>query len=382
MDKLKAEKERGITIDCSLSKFESDRHHFTIIDAPGHRDFIKNMITGTSQADVAILMIASTSGEFEAGISSEGQTKEHVLLSYTLGVRQMVVCVNKMDGNTVNWSETRFTEIKKEVSEYLKKVGYNPDKIPFVPLSGWTGENLCEKSTNPLSSWYKGPTLIEVLDNLAPPKRPTDKPLRIPVQDVYKISGIGTVVAGKVETGILKPNTLISFGISGVNTEAKSIQMHHQDIPEALPGHNVGINIRGVAASDIKAGDVAGETKNNPPRAAEEFIAQIIVMNHPKEIRSGYSPVIDCHTSHVSCKFDEILNKMERRTGTILEEKPDSLMMGDSGLVKMIPMKPLCVETFNEYPPLGRFAVRDMKKTVAVGVIKSVVKKVPATKEK
>jgi elongation factor 1-alpha len=271
---------------------------------------------------------------------------------------------------------------KKEVSEYLKKVGYNPDKIPFVPLSGWTGENLCEKSANPLSSWYKGPTLIEVLDNLPAPKRPTDKPLRIPVQDVYKISGIGTVVAGKVETGILKPNTLISFGISGVNTEAKSIQMHHQDIPEALPGHNVGINIRGVAASDIKAGDVAGETKNNPPRAAEEFVAQIIVMNHPKEIRSGYCPVIDCHTSHVSCKFDEILNKMERRTGTILEEKPESLKMGDSGLVKMVPIKPLCVETFNEYPPLGRFAVRDMKKTVAVGVIKSVVKKAPATKEK
>lgn len=374
LDKLKSERDRGITIDISLSSFESTKNHFTIIDAPGHRDFIKNMITGTSQADVAILIVAGTSGEFEAGISSEGQTREHMLLAYTLGVRQLIVCVNKMDANTVNWSETRYNEIKKEVSEYLKKVGYNPDKIPFIPISGWTGDNLAEKCSSPNGSWYKGLTLIETLDSLTPPKRPIEKPLRVPVQDVYKITGIGTVIAGKIETGTLKPNTLITLGISGASAEAKSIQMHHKDIPEALPGHNVGINVRGISTAEVKPGDVIGESKRDPPKACTEFTAQVIIINHPKGVRNGYTPVIDCHTSHVSCKFEQILSKVERRTGITQEENPESLQNGDSGMVKMVPMKGLIVESFAEYPPLGRFAVRDMKKTVAVGVVKSVVK--------
>jgi len=374
LDKLKAERERGITIDCSLSSFESPKNHFTIIDAPGHRDFIKNMITGTSQADVAILMIAGTSGEFEAGISSEGQTKEHVLLAFTLGVRQLIVCINKMDANTVNWSETRYNEIKKEVGDYLKKVGYNPDKIPFIPISGWTGDNLTEKCTAPEGSWYKGLSLIETLDNLTPPKRPTEKPLRIPVQDVYKITGVGTVIAGKIETGTLKPNTTLTFGLTGTSAEAKSIQMHHKEIPEAHPGHNVGINVKGISASEVKPGDVMGESKRDPPKACVDFTAQVIIINHPKGIRAGYTPVIDCHTSHVSCKFEQILSKVERRTGTTQEENPEMLQNADSGMVKMVPMKGLCIESFAEYPPLGRFAVRDMKRTVAVGVVKSVTK--------
>jgi len=374
LDKLKAERERGITIDCSLSSFESSKNHFTIIDAPGHRDFIKNMITGTSQADVAILMVAGTAGEFEAGISSEGQTKEHVLLAYTLGVRQMIVCINKMDANTVNWSETRYNEIKKEVGDYLKKVGYNPDKIPFIPISGFHGANLVEKCSSPEGSWYKGLTLIETLDNIAPPKRPSDKPLRIPVQDVYKITGVGTVIAGKVETGTLKPNTTLALGLSGATAEAKSIQIHHKEIPEAQPGLNIGINVKGVSSNEVKAGDVIGESKRDPPKACVDFTAQVIIINHPKGVRNGYTPVIDCHTSHVSCKFEQILSKVERRTGTTQEENPESLQNGDSGMVKMVPMKGLCIESFAEYPPLGRFAVRDMKRTVAVGVVKSVNK--------
>jgi len=380
LDRLKAERARGITINISLSKFESSKHHFTIIDAPGHRDFIKNMITGTSQADVAILMIAATPGEFESGISVEGQTKEHVLLSYTLGVRQLIVCVNKMDANTVNWSQTRYNEIRKEVSEYLKKVGYNPDKVPFVPVSGWTGDNLVDRPAGDACTWYTGPTLLEALDSLTPPKRPVDKPLRLPVQDVYKISGIGTVVGGRVETGTLKPNTGISFAVSGINAEAKSIQMHHEDVPQAVPGFNVGINVKGISTADVKPGDVCGETKNNPPQVCSEFTAQVIVINHPKEIRNGYTPVVDCHTAHTSCQFTEITCRMDRKTGVVVEDHPEGLKTGESGLVRMTPMKALCVETFSEYPPLGRFAVRDMKKTVAVGVIKSVVKKTVANK--
>merc|ERR1712232_544098 len=185
LDNLKAERERGITIDIALWKFESPKYAFTVIDAPGHRDFIKNMITGTSQADVAVLVIDSSQGGFEAGISKDGQTREHALLAYTLGVKQMIVACNKMDDKTVKYAESRYKEIKAEVSQYLKKIGYKPMKIPFVPISGWEGDNMLEKSTN--MPWYKGPCLIDALDNVNPPKRPTDKPLRLPLQDVYKI---------------------------------------------------------------------------------------------------------------------------------------------------------------------------------------------------
>ena len=373
MDKLKSERERGITIDISLWQFETPKYHFTIIDAPGHRDFIKNMITGTSQADCAILMIASPQGEFEAGISKDGQTREHALLSFTLGVKQMIVCCNKMDEKTVNFSEERYNEIKKEVSDFLKKVGYKPDTIPFIPISGWNGDNMLDKSTN--TPWYKGPILIEALDKIEPPKRPTEKPLRLPLQDVYKIGGIGTVPVGRVETGILKPGMNVTFAPADVKSDVKSVEMHHTSIPEAIPGDNVGFNIKGLSVKDIKRGYVCGDSKNDPPREAETFVAQVIIMNHPGQIENGYTPVLDCHTAHIACKFTEIQSKIDRRTGKATEEEPKFIKTGDSALVLLKPSKPMCVETFTEYPPLGRFAVRDMKQTVAVGVIKVTNKK-------
>jgi elongation factor 1-alpha len=379
LDKLKAERERGITIDISLWKFETGKYHFTIIDAPGHRDFIKNMITGTSQADVALLMIASPPGEFEAGISKEGQTREHALLAFTLGVKQMIVCVNKMDEKTVSWSQSRFDEIQKEVAEYLKKVGYNPAKVPFVPISGWHGDNMLEKSPN--LTWFKGPTLLEALDAIVPPKRPLDKPLRLPLQDVYKIGGIGTVPVGRVETGTLKPGMTVYFAPSNVSTEVKSVEMHHEAVQEAIPGDNVGFNIKNVAVKDIRRGNVCGDAKNDPPKEAASFYAQVIVLNHPGQIGNGYCPVLDCHTAHIACKFAEIKEKIDRRTGTVLEAEPKFVKSGDCAMVTLTPNKPMCVEAFSDYPPLGRFAVRDMKQTVAVGVIKSVEKKVAAVKK-
>jgi len=212
LDKLKAERERGITIDISLWKFETEKYYCTIIDAPGHRDFIKNMITGTSQADCAVLMIASPQGEFEAGISKDGQTREHGLLAFTLGVKQMIVCLNKMDEKTVNFSKDRYEEIKTELTAFLKKIGYKTETIPFVPISGFNGDNMIDKSSN--TPWYSGPTLIQALDQIVPPKRATEKPLRLPLQDVYKIGGIGTVPVGRVETGILKPNMDVYFAPS------------------------------------------------------------------------------------------------------------------------------------------------------------------------
>jgi len=378
LDKLKAERERGITIDIALWKFESEKSVFTIIDAPGHRDFIKNMITGTSQADVAILMIASPAGEFEAGWSKEGQTREHALLAFTMGVKQMVVCCNKMD--SAEYKQTRYDEIKAEVSIYLKQVGYKIDTVPFIPISGWVGDNMLEHSEN--MPWYKGQYLLEALDAIKPPKRPLLKPMRLPLQDVYKISGIGTVPVGRVETGIIKPAMTICFGPLGTTTECKSVEMHHESVAEAIPGDNVGFNVKGLSVQDIKRGYVASDNKNVPAMDTEYFKAQVIVMNHPGKIMNGYAPVLDCHTCHIACKFQEIESKMDKRTGKVTEEFPKHIQSGDAAIVKMVASKPMVVEAFAEFPPLGRFAVRDMKQTVAVGVIKETVKKVKEDKGK
>eukprot|EP01120_Amphizonella_sp_Union-15-10_P007679 TRINITY_DN261_c0_g1_i7.p1 TRINITY_DN261_c0_g1~~TRINITY_DN261_c0_g1_i7.p1 ORF type:complete len:450 (-),score=90.60 TRINITY_DN261_c0_g1_i7:52-1401(-) len=373
LDKLKAERERGITIDIALWKFETTKYYFTIIDAPGHRDFIKNMITGTSQADVAILIVAAGQGEFEAGISGNGQTREHALLAYTLGVKQMIVCVNKMDDKSVNWGESRFNEIVNEVSGYLKRIGYNPKQIPFIPISGWHGDNMLEKSTN--IPWWKGPTLLEALDAIKEPKRPSDKPLRVPLQDVYKIGGIGTVPVGRVETGIIKPGQVVTFAPCMITTEVKSIEMHHEQMQQAVPGDNIGFNIKNVSVKDIRRGYVCGDAKTDPPSGVADFTAQVIILNHPGQIHAGYAPVLDCHTAHIACKFAEIITKIDRRSGQELEAAPKFVKKGDSAIVKMIPSKPMCVESFADYPPLGRFAVRDMRQTVAVGVIKGATKK-------
>jgi elongation factor 1-alpha len=379
LDKLKAERERGITIDIALWKFQSDSRIFTIIDAPGHRDFIKNMITGTSQADAAILMIASDVGGFEAGFSKDGQTREHALLAQTMGVKQMIVAVNKMDDTSVKYAQARFDEIKAELTLYLKKVGYNPDKIPFIPISGFEGDNMLEASTN--MPWYKGPTLLQALDNLNPPKRPSDKPLRLPLQDVYKIQGIGTVPVGRVETGVLKPGMVVTFGPMGVTTEVKSVEMHHEQVEKAEPGDNVGFNVKNLSVKDIKRGYVCSDSKSDPACDTEFFNAQVIVLNHPGQIQNGYSPVLDCHTSHIACKFRKILSKVDKRTGKVMEDEPTCIKSQDAAMVELEPMKPMVVEAFSQYPPLGRFAVRDMRQTVAVGVIKAVTRKERSGKE-
>jgi len=375
LDKLKAERERGITIDIALWKFETPKFEYTVIDAPGHRDFIKNMITGTSQADVALLVVNAREGSFEAGISKDGQTREHALLAHTLGVKQMIVGVNQMDHESVKFSEARYNEIMGEVKIYLEKIGFKPDNpknpIRFIPISGFNGENMVDKSDK--MTWYKGPYLLEALDMMREPKRPTDKPLRLPLQDVYKIGGIGTVPVGRIETGILKPNMTAQFGPVGKTTDVKSVEMHHEQVPAAYPGDNVGFNVKNLSVKDLRRGFVASDAKNDPARNTASFDAQVMVMNH-KNISPGYSPVIDCHTAHVACKWATIHNKIDRRTNKETEKMPKVVKTGDGCLVTLEPQRPLVVESFKDYPPLGRFAVRDMRMTVAVGVIQKVEK--------
>jgi elongation factor 1-alpha len=241
------------------------------------------------------------------------------------------------------------------------------EESPNCPwYKGWEKESKAGKSN--------GKTLLQAIDAIDPPSRPTDKPLRLPLQDVYKIGGIGTVPVGRVETGIIKAGMVVTFAPAGITTEVKSVEMHHEQLVEGVPGDNVGFNIKNVSVKEIRRGNVAGDSKNDPPKAAESFNAQVIVLNHPGQVGAGYAPVLDCHTAHIACKFAELLEKIDRRTGKSIENTPKFIKSGDAAIVKMIPSKPMCVEAFTDYPPLGRFAVRDMRQTVAVGVIKSVEK--------
>ncbi|ADG14090.1 translation elongation factor EF-1, subunit alpha [Methanocaldococcus infernus ME] len=360
MDKLKEERERGVTIDVAHKKFETKKYEVTIVDCPGHKDFIKNMITGASQADAAILVVDVN----DAKTGIQPQTREHMFLARTLGIKQIAVCINKMD--TVNYSQEEYEKMKKMLSEQLLKIlGYNPDQIDFIPTASLKGDNVVKRSEN--MPWYKGPTLVEAIDKFQPPEKPVNLPLRIPIQDVYSITGVGTVPVGRVETGILRPGDKVVFEPAGVSGEVKSIEMHHEQIPQAEPGDNIGFNVRGVSKKDIKRGDVCGHP-DNPPTVADEFTAQIVILQHPTAITVGYTPVFHAHTAQVACTFVELLKKLDPRTGQVIEENPQFLKTGDAAIVRIKPTKPMVIENVREIPQLGRFAIRDMGMTIAAGM--------------
>lgn len=363
MDSLKEERERGITIDIAHKRFDTAKYYYTIVDCPGHRDFVKNMITGASQADAAILTVDAKDGVME-------QTKEHVFLATTLGINQLIIAVNKID--SVGYSEERFNEVKEDVSALLRMVGYKPDGINFIPTSALFGANISESSKE--TPWYKGPTILEGLDQFTAPDKPTNLPLRIPVQDAYTISGIGTVPVGRVETGVMKPGDKVIFMPSGVSGEVKSIEMHHEEIPEAIPGDNIGFNVRGVGKKDVRRGDVTGPA-SNPPSVADEFTAQIVVLQHPSAITAGYTPVFHCHTAQTACTFLSIDKKLDPRTGQVAEENPTFIKAGDAAIVTIKPTRPMVIEPYKEIPQLGRFAIRDMGSTIAAGMCISVKKR-------
>lgn len=358
MDGLKEERERGLTIDVAHKRFNSDNYYFTIIDAPGHRDFVKNMITGTSQADAAVLVVAAPEGVM-------AQTKEHVFLARTLGVGQLIVAINKMDATKPEFSEDRYNQVKEEVTALLKTVGYKMESVNFIPVSAFKGDNATKASDK--MGWWKGDTLLTALDALTVPEKPSGKPLRLPVQDVYTITGVGTVPVGRIETGTLKPDTKILFMPSNKVGEVKTIEMHHEQIGSAEPGDNVGFNVRGIAKNDIRRGDVAGPV-DNPPTVAKTFTAQIMVLNHPSVITAGYTPVFHCHTAQIACTFEAIEKKLDPRTGEVKEENPDYIKTGDAAVVRVRPTRPMVIEKAKDFPQLGRFAIRDMGQTVAAGM--------------
>ncbi len=372
LDNLKDERERGLTIDLAFQKFETDKYFFTLIDAPGHRDFIKNMITGASEADCSVLVVSAKKGESEVAVGAGGQAREHAFLAKTLGVDQLVVLINKMDDQIVKWSKDRYDIVKAEVETLLKTVGYNTSKIHFIPSSGWKGDNLVKKSEN--MGWYTGPTLYEALNEFILPSLPIDKPLRLPVQDVFTITGIGTVPVGRIETGQMKVGQSVIVMPSGAIAEVKSIETHHTPMSSASAGDNIGFNLRGLSKEDIRRGNVLG-APDNPPSIAKEFIAQIIIVYHPTAMAAGYTPVLHAHTAQVAGTITEIISKLDPRTGQPTEEKPKSVKTGDAALVKIQPLRPLCLETFQEFPELGRFAMRDMGTTIAAGVVREITEK-------
>ncbi len=362
MDSLKEERERGVTIDIAHQRFDTDKYYFTVVDCPGHRDFVKNMITGASQADAAVLVVAAPDGVM-------AQTKEHVFLARTLGVNQLIVAINKMDATEPPYSEKRFKEVKEEVGKLLRMVGYKVDEIPFIPVSAYNGDNVVKHSDS--TKWYTGPTILDALNALKEPQKPVNLPLRIPVQDVYTISGVGTVPVGRVETGVLKKGDKVIFEPAHVTGEVKSIEMHHQEIPEAYPGDNIGWNVRGVSKNDIRRGDVCGHVEK-PPTVAKEFTAQIVVLQHPSAISAGYTPVFHCHTAQVACTITEIKAKLDPRTGSVKEQNPAFIKTGDAAIISVKPTKPMVIEKVKEIPQLGRFAIRDMGMTIAAGMCQNV----------
>jgi elongation factor 1-alpha len=333
------------------------------------------MITGASQADAAILVFSAKTSEFATAIGDTGQGREHAFLAKTLGVKKIVLAVNKMDDTSVNYAEDRFKEVKSEVEKLLKVVGYNIEKdVTFVPVSAYVGDNLVKPSDK--MKWFKGPTLIQALDQLPMPEKPTGKPLRVPVQDVYKIKGAGVVPVGRIETGVMTVGMKVFVAPSDFEGELRSIEMHHEALQKAEPGDNVGFNIRNLEMKNIYRGCVisGADSPTTVVTPTGTMSAQIIVIWHPTALAIGYTPVVHCHTAQIACKFVELNKKLDGKTGQVLEDNPQFVKKGDAAIVKLQPIKKFPIEKYKDFPELGRIAVRDMGRTVAVGVVLDIVK--------
>jgi len=399
MDRQKDERERGITIACTTKEFFTEKYHYTIIDAPGHRDYIKNYISGASSADVGVLMIPSgnefttaiAKGDHKAG-EVQGQSRQHARLLLLLGVRQLIVCVNKMDN--VQYQQDKFEEVRDEVRRMLVQVGWKKTdvdaSVPILPISGWQGDNLLKPSPN--MTWWKGVsvkkpfsgepvtlvTMIDALNSFAElPPRHSDKPLRIPISNIYTIKGVGTVIAGRVEQGILKPGDEVKFLPSSLVTESVgkvfSIEMHHQSVPQAGPGDNVGINIKGLDKDKMPtSGDVIVLKSDNSLGKVTRFTAQVQVLDHPGELKVGYTPIGFVRTAHSPCKMTAINWKMGKETANQKVENPVSLKANEMAEIVMEPTQPIALDAFTKSEGLGRIAFMDGNSAIMLGRISKV----------
>ncbi len=364
LDHLDEERDRGLTIDVAYEKLETDENMITIIDSPGHQDFVKNMITGASQADAAVLVVAADDGIMP-------QTREHAALAYTLGVGQLVIVINKMD--KIEYQQRVYEDLREELIPLLENIGYeNTSEFPFIPASAFKGENVADSSEE--LEWYDGPTVLDALESLREAKKPVDKPLRIPIQDVHSVQGVGTVPIGRIETGILRDGDNVVFNPPNVKGDVKSIEMHHEEIDEAEPGDNIGFNVRGVSKDQIQRGDVAGHP-DNPPTIVEEFTGKVIILESPTYITPGFTPVIHCQSAHVPGEVVELKQKVDSKTGKVIEENPEFLKKGEAGVIRIKPTKPMVMEKASEIPQLGRFAIRHGGQTIAAGLCQDLVPK-------
>ena len=395
MDKGKAERERGVTIDCTTKEFFTDSYHYTIVDAPGHRDYIKNMISGAGCADVALLLVPAEAGGFETAIAKgnhkngevQGQTRQHARLLSLLGVEQIIIGINKMD--SCNWSQSRFEEIKSEMVKMIQQAGYKPKKVPVIPFSGFQGENLIEQTDK--MPWYKGweayinketkvegVTLLDALEKLArPPKRNTEGKVRVPINGIYKIKGVGDVITGRVEQGVIHPNDICGIAPRGLTgLKIFTIEMHHKSWPEAFPGDNVGINMKGLDKNKMpKVGDVIYLEKEGHLKPVKSFKALVHVQEHPGQLKVGFAPLVHVRTSKSACKLVKINWKMSKKTGNEKISSPPYLEKNEQAEVEFEPAQPFYCESFNDCRGLGRIAVMDSNQLIMLGKVVEVTYK-------
>ncbi|GFT95031.1 HBS1-like protein [Trichonephila clavipes] len=370
LDETPEERNRGITMDVAFSTFETTHRAVTLLDAPGHKDFIPNMITGAAQADVAILVVDSTKGEFETGFEAGGQTREHTMLIRSLGVSELAIAVNKMDN--VSWSEERFQEIKTKLSTFLKQVGFKERDVTFVPCSGLTGENLVKSSEEPtLKKWYSGPTLVEVIDNFHPPERPVDKPFRLCVSDVFKGATGGLCVAGKIEAGFIKKNDKVLVMPVGEQAIVKGISADEQSLSYGFAGDHVMIQLSGIDVNSIPSGSMLCSTEK-PVKVATRFEARLVIFNISVPITKGFPVIFHYQSLSEQACIKKLVSQLNRSTGEVLKNKPRCLTKNSSAVVEIEVNRPICVELFKEFKELGRFMLRSGGSTIAAGLVTNI----------
>ena len=400
MDRQKDERARGVTIQCTTKEFFTDSYHYTIIDAPGHRDFIKNMITGSSQADVAMVLVPAD-GNFTTSIAKgnakagevQGQTRQHALLINLLGVKQLIVGVNKMDCGTAKYSKERFEEIKDEMTSMLTRVGWKKGfvakSVPVIPISGYMGDNLIKPSTN--MDWWKGVdgkvgdktvhvhTLLDAFEKMVTPPERSDKgALRVPISGVYAIKGTGDVLTGRIEQGSAKPGDEVVF--LPTHTTANpcagkvfSIEMHHKTLDAALPGHNVGMNIKGLPKGNKpRTGDIMILKSDTSLKPCKSFVAQVKVLTHPNELKCGYCPIAFIRTARSAVKMVKIDWKIGKETGGKKLDDPVSIKSNEMAQLVFEPQQPFVVDSFKSCEGLGRVAIMEGNGVVMLGKVVSV----------